>query len=91
MDRYDNVDIFIKLKELNFLLNSYLETNKKNRVVKFVYLIKDGLFQTKDRTKFFDFILPIVPVVDSNTSEGHLLDLLGMGNEKQEKCWGAKQ
>lgn len=86
LDRYDNVDIFIKLKELNFLLNSYLETNKKNRVVKFVYLIKDGLFQTKDRTKFFDFILPIVPVVDSNTSEGHLLDLLGMGNEKQENA-----
>lgn len=75
LDRYDNVDIFIKLKELNFLLNSYLETNKKNRVVKFVYLIKDGLFQTKDRTKFFDFILPIVPVVDSNTSEHYLREL----------------
>lgn len=37
LDRYDNVDIFIKLKELNFLLNSYLETNEKNRVVRFVY------------------------------------------------------
>lgn len=86
LDRYDNVDIFIKLKELNFLLNSYIETNEKNRVVRFVYLIKDGLFYTKDRTKFFDFILPIVPVVDSNTSEGHLLDLLGMGNEKQENA-----
>lgn len=86
LDRYDNVDIFIKLKELNFLLNSYLETNEKNRVVRFVYLIKDGLFHTKDRTKFFDFILPIIPVVDSNTSEGHLLDLLGMGNEKQENA-----
>lgn len=84
LDRYDNVDIFIKLKELNFLLNSYLETNEKNRVVRFVYLIKDGLFHTKDRTKFFDFILPIIPIVDSNTSEGHLLSLLDVENENQE-------
>lgn len=84
LDRYDSVEIFVKLKELNFLLNSYLETNEKNRVVKFVYLIKDGLFHTKDRTKFFDFILPIIPVVDSNTSEGHLLSLLGVGNENEE-------
>ena len=84
LDRYDNVDIFIKLKELNFLLNSYIETNEKNRIVRFVYLIKDGLFQTKDRTKFFDFILPIIPVVDSNTSEGHLLSLLDVENENQE-------
>ena len=86
LDRYDSVKIFVKLKELNFLLNSYRETNEKNRVVRFIYLIKDGLFHTKDRTKFFDFILPIVPVVDSNTSEGHLLDLLGLGNEKQENA-----
>ena len=90
LDRYDNVDIFIKLKELNFLLNSYLETNKKNRVIKFVYLIKDGLFQTKDRTKFFDFILPIIPVVDSKTSEGHLLSLLGVENKNQEDASGQK-
>ena len=76
LDRYDNVDIFIKLKELNFLLNSYLETNEKNRVVRFVYLIKDGLFYSKDRTKFFDFILPIVPVVNSKSSENYLVSLL---------------
>ena len=76
LDRYDNVDIFIKLKELNFLLNSYLETNEKNRVVRFVYLIKDGLFYSKDRTKFFDFILPIVPVVNSKSSENYLVTLL---------------
>ena len=76
LDRYDNVAIFIKLKELNFLLNAYLETNGDNRVVRFVYLIKDGLFYSKDRTKFFDFILPIVPIVDSKTSENQLISLL---------------
>lgn len=76
LDRYDSVDIFIKLKELNFLLNSYLKTNGIKRTVRFVYLIKDGLFYSKDRTKFFDFILPIVPIVDSKTSENQLTSLL---------------
>lgn len=76
LDRYDSVDIFIKLKELNFLINSYLETNGIKRTVRFVYLIKDGLFYSKDRTKFFDFILPIVPIVDSKTSENQLTSLL---------------
>ena len=94
LDRYDSVDIFIKLKELNFLLNAYLDTNslkvkknkknKKNRIVRFIYLIKDGFFYTKDRTKFFDFILPIIPVVDSKTSENHLIELLGLNNSQDE-------
>ena len=78
LDRYDSVDIFIKLKELNFLLNSYLETNGIKRTVKFIYLVKDGLFYSKDRTKFFDFILPIVPIVNSKTSENHLIELLNV-------------
>ena len=82
LDRYDSIDIFVKLKELNFLLNSYIETIEKDKVVRFVYLIKDSLFYSKDRTKFFDFIIPIVPVVDSKTSEDYLIDLLGMKDEE---------
>ena len=84
LDRYDNVDIFVKLKELNFLLNAYLETNGRNRVVRFVYLIKDGLLYSKDRTKFFDFILPIVPIVDSKTSENHLIDMFTNNEDSPE-------
>lgn len=82
LDRYDSIDIFVKLKELNFLLNSYIETIEKDKVVRFVYLIKDSLFYSKDRTKFFDFIIPIVPVVDSKSSEDYLIDLLGMKDEE---------
>ena len=85
LDRYDSVDIFVKLKELNFLLNAYLETNQMNRVVRFVYLIKDGLFYSEDRTKFFDFILPIIPIVNSKNSENHLLELMNfVGIEEDE-------
>jgi hypothetical protein len=83
LDRYDNVDIFIKLKELNFLLNVYNEVNRK-RIVKFVYLVKDDLFDSKDRTKFFDFIIPILPVVNSNSSLDILLDLTDNLENKPE-------
>ena len=76
LDRFNKNVIYSKLKELNYLLNSYLKTNEEKRIVKFVYLIRDGLFYSKDRTKFFDYILPIVPIVDSNTSVDTFLELL---------------
>lgn len=74
LDRYDNIEIFTKLRELNFLLNSFLSTQdrkiKKN--IRFVYMLRDGLFMSKNRTKFFDFIVPVVPVIDSKNSENKL-------------------
>lgn len=76
LDRYDNVEIFTKLRELNFLLNCYVKANNDGRIIRFVYMLKDELFCSKNRTKFFDFILPIVPVVDSKTSENKLVSLL---------------
>ncbi len=32
------------------------------------YLLRDDIFVNKDRTKFFDFILPVVPVLDSSNA-----------------------
>ena len=77
LDRYDNASIYTKLRELNFLLNKYVKINdEKEKPVRFIYMLKDSLFFSKNRTKFFDFILPIVPVVDSKTSENELIELL---------------
>ena len=76
LDRYDNPNIFIKLRELNFLVNKYNETNGIRHTVKFIYMVKDGMFTAKDRVKFFDFIIPIIPVVDSNNSSAILTNLL---------------
>lgn len=75
LDRYDNNEIFTKLRELNFLLNSYINTQKpnNNKPIRFVYMVRDGLFFSKNRTKFFDFIIPIVPIVDSKNSEAIIL------------------
>ncbi|MDO4873237.1 MAG: hypothetical protein Q3964_03970 [Carnobacterium sp.] len=76
LDRFNKNVIYSKLKELNYLLNCYLKTNGEERIVRFVYIIRDGLFYSKDRTKFFDYILPIVPIVDSNTSVNKFIELM---------------
>ncbi len=74
LDRYDNIEIFTKLRELNFLINSFLSTkdSKIKKTIRFVYMLRDGLFLSKNRTKFFDFIVPVVPVIDSKNSENKL-------------------
>nr|WP_315033285.1 hypothetical protein [uncultured Lachnoanaerobaculum sp.] len=74
LDRYKNISIYTKLRELNFILNNYVKINGKNKPVRFIYLLKDGLFFSKNRTKFFDFILPIVPILDSSTSSNKFVE-----------------
>lgn len=37
-------------------------------VVRFFYLVRDDIFQSKDRTKFFDFIIPILPIANKANS-----------------------
>lgn len=59
LDRFNNVEIFNKLREINKIINDSLAYSP----VYFVYAIRDELFSARDRTKFFDFIIPIVPVV----------------------------
>ena len=51
LDRLNNAEIFVKLRELNILLNND-EAIKKP--VKFVYAVRDDIFSDKDRTKFFE-------------------------------------
>ncbi|AIY81190.1 hypothetical protein U728_919 [Clostridium botulinum 202F] len=63
IDRYESVTIFEKLREISILVNS-----RCNKRIKFIYLLKDDMFTSKDRTKFFDYIISIVPVVDSSNS-----------------------
>lgn len=63
IDRYNSTKIFEKLREINTLVNSRSDTP-----IRFLYLLKDDMFDSKDRTKFFDFIIPIIPVIDSSNS-----------------------
>lgn len=82
IDRFNNLEVFEHLRELNYLINN---SKQIKGPVKFVYAIKDSIFQNEGsgkemkesveyaRTKFFDFILPIIPVVDSNNSRDFLV------------------
>lgn len=72
LDRFDIIDIFEKLRELNELINN---SEQIDRRVVFIYAIKDDIFGdvdsdklTKDRTKFFDFIIPVIPIINASNS-----------------------
>lgn len=65
LDRLDDPSIFVHLRELNTLLNNYDIIHSK---LVFVYAVKDDIFSDEDRTKFFDFIIPVVPIINSTNS-----------------------
>lgn len=73
IDRYDVNRIFERLREVNTLVNNHLLKNGK-KAIRFIYLLRDDIFITKDRTKFFDFIIPIIPVVDGSNSYDQFIE-----------------
>ena len=75
MDRFNENRIFERLREVNTLANIQLQKENK-KVLRFFYLLRDDLFVSKDRTKFFDYIVPIVPVLDSSNSYDQFVFIL---------------
>ena len=75
IERFNDSRIFEKLKELNIIINRNLKVNHKLKLV-FFYLVKDDLFESHERTKFFDYIIPVVPVVTASNSHEILKELL---------------
>ncbi len=68
LDRFENPIIFEHLRDLNSSLN-------KTWKVKFIYVLNDDIFKDENRTKFFDFIYPVIPFV-SYESSGEILNKL---------------
>ncbi|UPK80658.1 DNA-binding protein [Proteus vulgaris] len=65
LDRLGNTEVFIKLREINQIINNNISTNP----VRFIYACRDDIFLGADiKTKFFDFILPIIPIMDSSNA-----------------------
>ncbi|HCG9743745.1 TPA: hypothetical protein NJ685_002194 [Vibrio parahaemolyticus] len=60
LDRYNIPEVFESLKELNNIVN---QSDQIDSPVRFVYAVRDDVFQGSDRTKFFDAIVPLVPVM----------------------------
>lgn len=66
LDRFSNKEIiFYKLRELNTILNNCQGLGKK---VNFVYAVLDHLFDATERVKFFDYIVTVIPVINSLNS-----------------------
>jgi len=81
LDRFGTPNIFLKLRELSQLIN---ESKIVNRHITFVYAIKDDIFKDEERTKFFDFIATVIPVINPSNSKDKLksaLEKKGCGND----------
>lgn len=71
LDRFSSNKIFVKLRELNTILNNC--PNLKDKI-KFVYMVKENLFTKYERTKFFEIIIPVLPVVNMEACADFLLN-----------------
>jgi hypothetical protein len=72
LDRFKQTEIFTKLREINLLVNN---SKKINKEVVFIYAVRDDMFKAdNERTKFFDFIIPVIPVINPSNSSQKLLE-----------------
>ncbi|AXQ79623.1 hypothetical protein DDV21_011405 [Streptococcus chenjunshii] len=86
IDRFETNLIFSKLKEINTLVNSKRKARGEGNKLLFMYLVKDDMFISKERTKFFDFIIPIIPTITSSNSREKFSEILAdLGCEKDFK------
>ena len=69
LDRFNTTDIFLKLRELNYLIN---KSEMIGRTIKFVYAVKDDMFKDSSRSKFFDYITTVIPVITTTNSKDML-------------------
>lgn len=68
-EKISNLPIIKYLKSTELLKRT--KPHKKN--IKFFYLLRDDIFISKERTKFFDFLIPVVPVIDGSNSYEKIL------------------
>lgn len=86
MDRFQNIEIFQRLRALNKSINDS-QWIEKNERVRFIYTLSDAIFQrnevdldektslidenkaAKDKAKFFDYIISMVPFNNLNSSK----------------------
>jgi hypothetical protein len=65
LDRFNDPEIFVTLREINKIVN---ENSGVKRTIRFLYALRDNMFVNTDRTKFFEFIIPVIPIINSSNS-----------------------
>lgn len=75
IDRFNDkaIIVFEKLREINRIVNIKKKVTKK---IVFLYLVRDDLLTAAERTKFFDYIIPIVPILSGNNAYDKLIEFL---------------
>ncbi|MEP1520176.1 ATP-binding protein [Ascidiaceihabitans sp.] len=71
LDRFNDAEIFTTLREINSLVN---ENAGVKRTIRFLYTLRDDMFSNTDRTKFFEFIIPVIPIINSSNSIDMVLE-----------------
>lgn len=101
--RHLNLILNANIQEDNsWLARVGINTNKRKLPIVFVYAVKDSIFaaestdiekrisQAETRTKFFDFIIPVIPFVSPLSSRGALIEQLKRVGFPLEIIEGAK-
>jgi len=65
LDRFNNTEIFVTLREINSLVNENVGVKRR---IRFLYALRDDIFANTDRTKFFEFIVPVIPIINASNS-----------------------
>ena len=65
LDRFNDADIFVTLREINSLVNANAGVKRQ---IRFLYALRDDMFVNTDRTKFFEFIIPVIPIINASNS-----------------------
>ena len=73
LDRFNTSDIYLKLRELNQLIN---DSKEIGRHITFIYAVKDDVFKDSQRAKFFDYISTVIPVINPSNSKDKLKEEL---------------
>ncbi len=71
LDRFSSdmcIEIFTRLHEINCLINARLHSQSKG-YIRFIYVINDEILGCLQQTKFFDYIMPVVPVLNGGSAE----------------------
>ena len=65
--------MFLKFREINQLLNESDDYLKSGKKVRFLYAIRDDVFSDEVRTKCFDYMIPVVPVIDKFNAGDYMI------------------
>lgn len=67
------LEIFTRLREINYLVNLRL-SQKKKKHLRFIYVTNDNMISRLNHSKFFDYIMPVFPRLNEKTAEQIFVD-----------------